>query len=633
MIYKTKERELHLMNKVYLPGVNESQIMKEDGFLSKPLANLLGFIRGGLFAKALVMISEDQQTLAKARRKKRGILTKSKAPESAELLKSTPLSPGPKLVKVSEPESAPINERGVGGRTAMQPEVVLIFVLARAFYPRCFGEQGYDRLRDSVSLRLSLAKYGYSYIPSRSSIHDNIKCLRGETLKLVNDALLQRCVSLGLDDFLYMVQDSTAIEADSAYPLDSALLDKLGHRTFGLLQKCITLTPVKGKISTKRLEHHLKRVHEIDFQINMLCSKERGKKAAAAKKKKQKEDKQKALELAASNEKLGEKQALSPNTGEQELAGEMPEPEETSLDLSEENADKQAPEEGKAKGQTKTPKKRKRRSKSIGNLRRERWKLYKKLAKHAEKAYASMEDIDHRIDALSMELPVAFALFTALTEFKDKVTTVQYRLKMISKEDYQDCEPELILSVSDKDAAIIEKGGREKTFGYRVNFACSGKGLVSTFYVEPGNNSDTEVFIPTIKQHIEATGVIPEIANSDSGYCSAKNLLDAQELGIKDVCFGGSKGKELHGEEEFYKTKNIEIRNKRSAVEADISHLKIDWDLRRFSVCGIERVKQELTIRIIGYNFNIFSRLLVAKQKLDAQAELAKVREAEKIAS
>ena len=146
-------------------------------------------------------------------------------------LAQSPLLP---MVLPEEREATPLALQD--GRPRTPAEVVFIFMVLRGFVGgRLADAQLYALLSDSITLR--------SYLPDPTSVpaistitsilnHE----LSQPTREATNQAILQRALAEGLDDFSTIVADSTASAANSRYPTDNGLILRLIERATGLWQ-------------------------------------------------------------------------------------------------------------------------------------------------------------------------------------------------------------------------------------------------------------------------------------------------------------------------------------------------------------------------------------------------------------
>lgn len=243
--------------------------------------------------------------------------------------------------------------------------------------------------------------------------------------------------------------------------------------------------------------------------------------------------------------------------------------------------------------------------------------LYTKLLSRTGKILAYVDVLTGRLDEMDIEEELMSELAEAvdLLDAKHVSTWIRFAPNADVHEHYK---PEPVLSVADSTAAFISKGDRETTFGYRPSFGRSRTGFISAFYVEPGNTSDTKAFSHALNDHEQQLGTMPLTTIADDGYTSRENLEFAQNKGVEVVVFGGSKGKRLLGHEVYDSSEHKKLRALRSSVEALISQLKNTRGLKRSSVCGIKRLRQETMVTVIGHNLELLTRLL--KRRANDQA-------------
>ena len=162
---------------------------------------------------------------------------------------------------------------------------------------------------------------------------------------------------------------------------------------------------------------------------------------------------------------------------------------------------------------------------------------------------------------------------------------------------------EKVVSLSDPDASFITKGQRDTQVGYRPQVSKSDAGFVVAIKVPEGNASDSGQLQPIFDETFRRTGVIPYIASIDDGYASYANQRWLKEKGVIVVSFSGAKGKKITAEEDWGTPDYFETRLMRSAVESVIFQLKQGFGFGRVLRRGIEKVRQELTDKVVAFNF------------------------------
>jgi transposase, IS5 family len=94
-----------------------------------------------------------------------------------------------------------------------------------------------------------------------------------------------------------------------------------------------------------------------------------------------------------------------------------------------------------------------------------------------------------------------------------------------------------VLSLFEPHTEVIRKGKAHKPneFGRLVRLDEVENGIVSGYQVLTGNPADSTAWMPALQQHQARFGRAPEMATADRGFFSAKNELEAQQLGVKKV--------------------------------------------------------------------------------------------------
>jgi len=173
-----------------------------------------------------------------------------------------------------------------------------------------------------------------------------------------------------------------------------------------------------------------------------------------------------------------------------------------------------------------------------------------------------------------------------------------------------------VLSLSDADAAMIIKGGRETVLGYKPQIGRSKNGIVSVLIVPDGNASDSGQLDTMIERHIEMTKVTPKIISVDDGYSNKKIRDKWINKGVKVFSVSGAKGKRIIADEDWDSDAYCQARNDRSAVESIMYCLKFGYNLGRMMRRGLENVRNEMMEKILAYNFD--RTVLLKRRKLAA---------------
>jgi len=99
------------------------------------------------------------------------------------------------------------------------------------------------------------------------------------------------------------------------------------------------------------------------------------------------------------------------------------------------------------------------------------------------------------------------------------------------------------LSLSDSNAAYIQKGGREAVIGYKPQVGRSGNGFVSALITPEGNAADSGQLDPAIVEHIRCTKVIPAEVSTDDGYANQEIRKNGWTKGLKFLVLMGQREK------------------------------------------------------------------------------------------
>jgi len=166
-----------------------------------------------------------------------------------------------------------------------------------------------------------------------------------------------------------------------------------------------------------------------------------------------------------------------------------------------------------------------------------------------------------------------------------------------------------VLSGADRDAALMVKGDREPVIGYHVQLAMSEMGLITAISVPKGYSSDAKEMQGLCKQIFERTQTIPEEVAADGGYASRENYLWLSEQSVAHPSFSSSKGKKLIGEADWNSERYKRLRSWRATIEGLIGRLKNRWSFGKVARRGLERVRAELTEKVIAFNFMRLAKL------------------------
>jgi len=256
---------------------------------------------------------------------------------------------------------------------------------------------------------------------------------------------------------------------------------------------------------------------------------------------------------------------------------------------------------------------------------KKRGKLYRKLLRLARKVRRVLDQARNRAEAKfqTMDVPpsqrqrLATLIEWIEVDVHNLAAVITNADKRINKGE-KVAAADKVLSLADQDAAMIVKGGREPTLGYKPQIVRSEMGFVAAIIVPEGNAADSGQLRPAIDAAINRTGVQPSVLSFDDGYSNTEDRNYYLGLGIDVVSFSGSKGKNIIPKEDYDSDAYREARNERSSVESLMYTLKnnneMDYVMRR----GITNVREELLGKVITYNLFRMITLRRRRQERDA---------------
>ena len=133
------------------------------------------------------------------------------------------------------------------GRRGLTPQQILrSLVLMRV------KNWDYRELRERIADGLMLRRFADFYcvpVPKHDAFHRGFNRLTPETLKAINDLVVQAAVDLGLEDGTKLRVDTTVVQTDIHHPTDNTLLwdvVRVVTRLIGRLGKALELRRIKG---------------------------------------------------------------------------------------------------------------------------------------------------------------------------------------------------------------------------------------------------------------------------------------------------------------------------------------------------------------------------------------------------
>lgn len=157
------------------------------------------------------------------------------------------------------------------GRPRMRPETVFLFMLFRGYFESVTDVRATDRIIDSITIRNYFQIHGWGSLPRRSTIHENIQAVSYKTRNYIHLSLLADIKDQGIDDYKRLTLDSTAVMANSRWPVDSGVIYRLLDRAFGNSQSL-------SKYGVPNFmpwftEHWLSKISSLNFRINVVSGK------------------------------------------------------------------------------------------------------------------------------------------------------------------------------------------------------------------------------------------------------------------------------------------------------------------------------------------------------------------------
>jgi len=157
------------------------------------------------------------------------------------------------------------------GRPRMKPETVFLFMLFRGYFDSVTDVRATDRIIDSITIHSFFQNYGWGNLPKRSTIHDNIQAVSYETRKYIYQSQLADVKDQGIDDYKRLTIDSTAVMANSRWPVDSGVIGRLLERAFKNSQS-LSKYGVPGFMPW-HTALWLSKLSQLNFKINVTSGK------------------------------------------------------------------------------------------------------------------------------------------------------------------------------------------------------------------------------------------------------------------------------------------------------------------------------------------------------------------------
>jgi IS5 family transposase len=161
------------------------------------------------------------------------------------------------------------------GRPRTPAYVVLVALLLRGYCGAGFkSAEVTSAMQESITLRVFFTNLGLQ-MPGRSTLTELVNAVSNETRLLLLDAQLARAFRLKLDDFKTVLQDSTHVAGNTAWPTDSGLMVDLVTRLIHIGEglERVHLPPIESDEMRKLLSKMERWNREIEFSQGKKDSK------------------------------------------------------------------------------------------------------------------------------------------------------------------------------------------------------------------------------------------------------------------------------------------------------------------------------------------------------------------------
>src|SRR6195256_5584319 len=148
-----------------------------------------------------------------------------------------------------------------GRRGLTAPQVLRSLILMRV------KNWDYRELRERIADGVTLRQFTDFYcdpVPKHDAFNRGFNRLTPQTLKAVNDLVVQAAVALGLEDGARLRVDTTVVETDIHHPTDNTLLwdvVRVVTRLVGRLAEALNMRRIEGFCDRRRAAH--RRMYEI----------------------------------------------------------------------------------------------------------------------------------------------------------------------------------------------------------------------------------------------------------------------------------------------------------------------------------------------------------------------------------
>ena len=167
-------------------------------------------------------------------------------------------------------EGYPGDQLGIG-RPRMKAETVFLFMLYRGYFGSVTDARSKDGIMDSRTIHYYFQIHGLGKLPRASTIHDNVQAVSYETRNYIYLCQLADVKDQGIDDYKRLTLDSTAVMANSSWPVDSGVIYRLLDRAFRNSQS-LSKYGVPNFMPWHS-ELWLSKISSLNFRINVISGK------------------------------------------------------------------------------------------------------------------------------------------------------------------------------------------------------------------------------------------------------------------------------------------------------------------------------------------------------------------------
>ncbi len=164
------------------------------------------------------------------------------------------------------------------GRPRTPAYVVLVALLLRGYLGAGFkAGDATTLLLESITLHVVFGNLGMK-LPGRSTLTELINAVSNDTRRKVLDAQLATILGLGWDDFEVMIQDSTHVEGNTAWPTDSRTMVALAQRVLRV-GAALPKLGLPALVTSKTLRGNVAAMITLDREIDFAKGSKEGNKA------------------------------------------------------------------------------------------------------------------------------------------------------------------------------------------------------------------------------------------------------------------------------------------------------------------------------------------------------------------